>query len=279
MTDADVAETVTVIQPQSGWLPINSRELWHYRELLYFLIVRDLKVKYKQTYIGVAWAILQPLVSTVVFTLFFGRLAKLPSDGLPYEVFALIALIPWTYFATALNYSSVSLVGNANLLSKIYFPRLLLPAGAALAALIDLAIGTAFLGAAMAFYGIAPTWRALWLLPFTGVAVATALGCGLFFASVNVKYRDVQYTIPFLTQVWMFLTPVVYPASLVPESLRWLYGLNPLVAVIEGWRWALADKPFPSAPMMVVSILVAGAMLVGGAYYFRRAEREFADVV
>jgi lipopolysaccharide transport system permease protein len=206
-------------------------------------------------------------------------LARLPSDGLPYEVFALIALVPWTYFATALNFSSVSLVGSAHLLSKIYFPRLLLPAGAALAALIDLAIGAAFLLLAMLYYGIAPSARALWLLPFTGLAVATALGCGLFFASVNVKYRDVQYTIPFLTQIWLFLTPVVYPSSLVPDSLRWLYGLNPMVAVIEGWRWALADKPFPSVPMMIISVLVSGALLVGGAYYFRAAEREFADVV
>ena len=272
-------ETTTIIQPKTGWSSIDFRELWDFRELLGFLVVRDIKVKYKQTFIGIAWAVLQPLVTMVIFTIFFGRLAKMPSEGLPYEVFSFIALIPWTYFATALTFSSTSLVTNQHILSKIYFPRLMLPAGAVLAALADLLISLVFLFAMLMVYGIFPTPRALWLAPFTLLALITALGCGLWLSAINVKYRDIQYAVPFGIQIWMFVTPVVYPSSLIPDGFKWLYGLNPMVAVIEGYRWALVDKPFPPIGMMTISVMVSLALFVGGLYYFRRMEKDFADVV
>jgi len=273
------AKPVSIIKPSTGWMPIDFRELWRFRELLYFLILRDIKVKYKQTFIGVAWAVLQPLVSMIVFTLFFGRLAGIPSEGMPYPVFSFIGLLPWTYFATALQVGNTSLVGNSQLLSKIYFPRLLLPSSAVFAALLDLLISMAFLFILLAWYGIHPTGRIVWLLFFILISALTALGVVLWLSAVNVKYRDVQYAVPFLVQIWFFMTPVVYPSSLVPESIRFLYGLNPMVAVVEGFRWAIVDKEFPSIVMVIISVLVSLMLLVSGAYYFRRMESEFADVV
>ena len=247
------ADTVTVVKAPSGWSSLGVRDLLAYRELLFFLVWRDVKVKYKQ--------------------------AKIPSEGLPYPVFSFIGLLPWTYFAGALASASTSLVTNAHLVSKIYFPRLLLPASACLAGLIDLLISMCFLAVILLWYGVYPSGRVIWLVPFTLLALCTALGVSLWLSTINIRYRDVQYAVPFLIQIWLFLTPVVYPASMVPASVRFLYGLNPMVAVVEGFRWALADKPFPSIPMMVISIAMSLALLVGGAYYFRRWEWEFADVV
>lgn len=273
------SSSITVIKPASGWSPINFQELWVFREILLFLVVRDIKVKYKQTYLGIAWAILQPIANMIVFTLFFGKLAKIPSDGLPYPVFTFTALLPWTYFQTAVNFSSTSLVANQQLISKIYFPRLLLPASSTVAALVDLFISSLFLFVLMGYYGLYPTIHIVWVPLFILLALIAALGVGLWLSSINVKYRDVQYTIPFLVQLWLFLTPVVYPASMIPEKYKVLYGLNPMVAVIEGFRWAIVDKPFPQTSMMICSICVSLILLISGAYYFKRTERYFADVV
>jgi len=270
---------VTVIQPRHGLAGIDFGELWRYRELLGFFVARDIKVKYKQTYIGVAWAVLQPLITMIVFTLFFGRLAKMPSEGLPYPVFSFIGLLPWTYFATALQFSSTSLVANSQMVKKIYFPRALLPASSAVAALLDLAIAMVFLVVLLAWYGMVPSGRIVWLPFFILLAFITALGCGLWLAAINVKYRDVQFTMPFLIQIWLFVTPVVYPSSIVPANLRFILGLNPMAAVVEGFRWALANSPFPPAGMMAASVAVSLLALVGGAVYFHTMEKEFADVV
>jgi lipopolysaccharide transport system permease protein len=273
-------DRVTVIQPQTGWLPIDFAELWSHRGLLGFLVLRDLKVKYKQTALGVAWAFLQPLVKMAIFTLFFGRLAKVPSEGVPYAVFSFAALLPWTYFDTALSFSSTSLVANAPLLSKVYLPRLMLPTAAAIAPLADFAISLLLLFVLLPLYHVPLTWRLVWALPFIALTAVTALGCGLWLSAINVKYRDVQYTVPFLMQIWLFLTPVVYPSGLVPPAYRVLYGLNPMVAAVEGFRWAaLPGTAFPSAPMMAVSLVVSLSLLIGGAHFFTRLEREFADVV
>ena len=269
-----------VIKPAKGWLAIDLGELWSFRELLVFLVIRDIKVKYKQTFLGIAWAILQPLAYTIVFSLFFGRLAKIPSEGQPYGLFSFTALLLWTYFQTALSFSSTSLVTNQQLVSKIYFPRLLLPASASIAALVDLLVSLGFFVLVLLYYDIAPTTRMFWAVPFVFLALTTALGVGMWLSAINVKYRDVQYTVPFLIQLWLFVSPVVYPSSMVPEGLRILYGLNPMVAVLEGFKWAiLPGMPFPSIPMMVISILIIVAVFVGGAFYFRKMENEFADVV
>lgn len=273
------SSSITVIKPATGWSPIDFKELWAFREILLFLVSRDIKVKYKQTYLGIAWAILQPVANMIVFTLFFGRLAKIPSDGLPYPVFTFTALLPWTYFQTAVNFSSTCLVSNQQLISKIYFPRLLLPVSSSLAALVDLLISSLFLFIIMGYYGIYPSAHLLYVPLFIVLALISALGVGLWLSSINVKYRDVQYTIPFLVQMWLFLTPVVYPASMIPDKYKVLYGLNPMVAVIEGFRWALVDKPFPQTSMMICSISISLVLLISGAYFFKRTERIFADVV
>ena len=273
-------QPTTVISPAKSWVPLNLRELWQYRELLGFLVARDIKVKYKQTFLGIAWAVLQPFAYTLVFTLFFGRLAQVPSEGQPYALFSFTAMVLWTYFQTALNFSSTSLVTNAHLVSKIYFPRLLLPASASMAGLIDLLVSMVFLVPILIYYDVALTSRMFLAVPFILLALITALGVGMWLSAINIKYRDVQYTIPFLTQLWLFVSPVVYPSSMVPEKWRMLYGLNPMVAVIEGFKWAiLPDMPFPSPDMMKISILISVAIFIGGMFYFRRLEKEFADVV
>lgn len=268
-----------VIRPSRGWVPLRLAAIWEYRELLYFLIWRDIKVRYKQTVLGAAWAIIQPFLTMVVFSIFFGQLAKIPSDGLPYPIFAYCALLPWQLFSHALIESGNSLVGNQNLITKVYFPRLVIPLAAVLAGLVDFAIAFLVLLGMMAYYGIVPTAAVLTLPLFLLLSLLTALGAGLWLSALNVQYRDVRYTIPFLTQLWLFATPVVYPASLVPEPWRILFGLNPMTGVVEGFRWALLGTAHAPGFMSAVSIAVVLALLVGGLYYFRRMERTFADVV
>ncbi|HUF34952.1 MAG TPA: ABC transporter permease [Gemmatimonadales bacterium] len=267
-----------VIQPSSGWVPLRLGELWAYRELLYFLVWRDIKVRYKQTALGAAWAVIQPFFTMIVFSVFFGRLAKLPSDGLPYPVFTYCALVPWTYFATALTMSSNSLVDHARLITKVYFPRLLVPAASVLAGLVDLGIASVVLVAMLLYYGIAPTAAVVLLPVFVLLAAATAFAVGLWLSALNVQYRDVRYTISFLVQFWLFVTPVAYSSSLVPERWRALYGLNPMTGVVEGFRWALLGKAEPPGAMLLVSAGSVAVLLLGGLYYFRRMERRFADV-
>jgi lipopolysaccharide transport system permease protein len=266
------------IDPPSGWTSIGFRELWAYRELLYFLTLRDVKVRYKQTALGAAWAIIQPLFMMLVFSLFFGRLAKLPSDGIPYPVFTFCALLPWQLFAHALTESSNSLVANERLITKVYFPRLVVPLSAVLGGLVDFAVAFVILLVMMFYYGIVPTWAIVTLPAFILLAIMTALGVGLWLSALNVKYRDVRYTINFMIQFWLFATPVAYSSSIVPERWRALYGLNPMAGVVDGFRWALLGKQPPGA-MLAVSCGVVIAILIGGLYYFRRMEQEFADVV
>ena len=268
-----------VIKPSRGWASLQLRALWEYRELLYFLTWRDIKVRYKQTVLGAAWAIIQPLFAMVVFSIFFGRLAKVPSDGLPYPIFAYCALLPWQLFAHSLGEAANSLVGSQSLITKVYFPRLVIPISAVLAGVVDFAIAFVVLLGMILYYGIAPTAAVMTLPLFVLLAVATALTAGFWLSALNVQYRDVRYTIPFLTQFWLFASPVVYPSSLVPEQWRVLYGLNPMAGVIEGFRWALLGKGSGPGPMLVVSVLVTVVLLVSGAYYFRRMEKTFADIV
>ena len=270
---------VTIIRPSRGWISINLRELWAYRGLLYFLTWRDIKVRYKQTVLGAAWAIIQPFFTMVVFSLFFGRLAGVPSEGVPYPIFAYCALLPWNYFAGALDRAGNSLVGSANLITKVYFPRLVIPLSAVLAGLLDFAFAFVVLIGMMLFYGIVPAVAVLTLPFFVLLALLTALGVGLWLSALNVQYRDVRYTIPFLTQFWLFASPVAYPASLVPEQWQALYGLNPMAGVVEGFRWALLGGAQSPGPLLGVSVAVVILLFVGGLFYFRRMEKTFADVV
>lgn len=274
------AETFAVlrIEPSRGWVALRVKELWEYRELLYFLVWRDIKVRYKQTALGAAWAVLQPVLTMLVFTVFFGRLAKVPSDGIPYPVFVYTALLPWQLFAFALTESANSLVGNQNLIKKVYFPRLVVPLGSVLAGLVDFGIAFLVLLALMLYYGIVPSFAILVLPLFLLLAVATALSVGLWLSALNVQFRDVRYTIPFLSQFWMFATPVAYPSRLVPERWRPWYGLNPMAGVVEGFRWALLGKSGSPGPLLWVSGLVVVLLLIGGLAYFRRMESTFADV-
>jgi lipopolysaccharide transport system permease protein len=276
--DAEATQ-VFRIEPAKGWTAVGLRELWQYRELLYFLIWRDVKVRYKQTALGAAWAIIQPLFMMLVFSLFFGRLARVPSDGIPYPVFSFCALLPWQLFAHALTESSNSLVGNQNLITKVYFPRLVIPMAAVLGGVIDFLIAFAILLLLMLYYGIVPGWAILTLPAFLLLGIATALGVGLWLSALNVQYRDVRYTINFLVQFWLFATPVAYPSSLIPEKWRVFYGLNPMAGVVEGFRWALLGKSEPPGMMLWVSVVMVVLILTGGLYYFRRMEQEFADVV
>jgi homopolymeric O-antigen transport system permease protein len=268
-----------VIRPSRGWIALKLGDLWEYRELLYFLVWRDIKVRYKQTALGAAWAIIQPFTSMVVFSLFFGKLAKMPSDGIPYPIFAFSGLVPWTFFANGLAQSANSLVDSANLIKKVYFPRLTIPIANVLSGLVDFSLAFMVLIGMMLWYGIIPTGRILWLPFLLLLAFVTALAVGLWLSVLNVEYRDVKYTIPFLTQFWMFATPIVYPSTLLKEPWRTVYGLNPMVGVVEGFRWALLGTKTAPGPMIAVSGVAAIALLVGGAFYFRRMEKTFADVV
>ena len=268
-----------ILEPSSGFVPLNLRDIWKYRELLYFFTWRDVKVRYKQTVLGIAWAVIQPLFMMLIFTIFFGRLAKVPSDGLPYPIFAYTALLPWQLFSRALTDASTSLVVNERLITKVYFPRLLVPASAVLASLVDFGIAFVLLLGMMVFYGIALTPAIATLPLFILFALMTALGVGFWLSALDAQFRDVRYTLPFLTQFWLFVTPVVYPASLVPERWRLLYGLNPMTGVVEGFRWALLGKGGGMEPMLAVSVIAILFTFIGGLYYFRRMERTLADVV
>lgn len=277
MTSANIP--TVWIKPATGVASLELRELWEYRELLYFLTWRDIKVRYKQTVLGAAWAVIQPFFMMLVFSLFFGRLARVPSDGIPYPIFTYCALLPWQLFAHALSESSNSLVANERLITKVYFPRLVVPFSAVLGGLMDFAIAFVILLLMMAYYGIRPTWAIVTLPGFLLLAILTALGVGLWLSALNVKYRDVRYTITFLTQFWMFATPVAYSASLVPARWRPFYGLNPMAGVVEGFRWAMLGKSEGPGAILAVSAAVVVLIFVGGLFYFRRMEAEFADVV
>jgi lipopolysaccharide transport system permease protein len=274
-------ETIRVykIRPPRGWVALDLRELWEYRELLYILIWRDIKVRYKQTAIGVAWVVLQPLLTMAVFSLFFGTLVKVPSDGLPYPLFSLAALIPWQFFSKALTEASISLVMNERVISKAYFPRLLVPTAVVLAGLLDLGIALLILLAIMPFYGVFPSVAILALPLFVLLAILTALGVSFLLSALDVEFRDVRYTLPFLTQLWLFATPVVYPSSVVPERWRVLYGLNPMAGVVEGFRWALLGAAPPDPLLLASSGMTVIVMIVGGLIYFRRMEHTLADVM
>jgi lipopolysaccharide transport system permease protein len=270
---------LTVYEPTHGWLSLKLDELWHYRELLYFLTWRDIKVRYKQTALGVAWAILQPLITMVIFSVIFGNLAKLPSEGIPYPVFSYAALLPWDLFAGALQRAGISLVGNSNLITKVYFPRLVIPISAVVAGLVDFAISFVVLLGLMFFYHITPTWAILTIPLFALLAVLTALAVSLWLSALNVQYRDVQYMIPFLIQAWMYASPVAYSVGLIPSGAwRIIYGLNPLAGVIQGFRWALLGAA-PPGQLIVVSVIIVLILLVSGLFYFKRMERTFADIV
>ncbi len=273
------AVPTVVIEPSEGWVSLKLRELWQYRELLYFLTWRDVQVRYKQTALGVAWAVLQPLLTMLIFSVVFGRLANLPSDGLPYPVFSFAALLPWQLFSGALTRAGTSLVGSANLLTKVYFPRLIIPFSAVAAGLVDFAIAFLVLIVLLAYYGITPGVEILWVPVLVLFALASALAVGLWLSALNVKYRDVQHLIPFLVMAWMYASPVAYSANLVPSGpWRLVYALNPMTGVIQGFRWALTGGPAPGQ-MILVSAVVVIVLLVGGLFYFRRMERVFADVV
>lgn len=268
-----------VIQPPKGWAHLGFAELWQHRDLLYFLTWRDIKVRYTQALIGVGWAVIQPLMMMVIFTVFLGRLAKVPSDGIPYAVFALSGLVPWTYFANALSTATESLITSSNLVSKVYFPRLLMPFAALLSWLPDLAVASVLLVALMLIYGIVPAATVVLLPAFAFFAVLAAASVGTWLSALNVYYRDVRYAVPFVVQLWLFATPVVYPASLVPQQWRPLFGLNPMAGVVEGFRWAMFRGDAPSWALMLVSLGVTLALFFGGIFWFRRMEPRFADVI
>jgi len=274
-------ESVQVIriEPSKGWVALQLKELWAYRELLYFLVWRDVKVRYKQTALGAAWAIIQPVFTMIVFSLFFGRLGKIPSDGLPYPLFSFAALVPWTYFSHGLSQASNSLVGSANLIKKVYFPRLSIPIASVASGLIDFALAFLVLLGMMLYYGIFPGIQLIWLPLLLLLTLITSLGVSLWLSALNVHFRDVRQMIPFLTQLWLFATPIAYPSSLLSEPWRTLYSINPMVGVVEGFRWALLGTDTAPGPMIIVSSLAAVAILVSGTFYFRRLEKTFADVV
>ncbi len=266
------------VRPSKGWVALNLADTWEHRELLYFLTWRDIKIRYKQTALGALWAIIQPLFPMLIFTLFFGRLAKIPSDGIPYSVFVYAGLLPWTYFSSAVGNSAASIVGSSNLITKVYFPRMIIPAAAVLAALLDFAIAFVLLAILIVWHRLPITPAVFMLLPLIAVLSLLALGIGMLSSALTVKYRDLRFALPFLIQVWMFATPVIYPASIVPEKWRWLLALNPVTGVVEGFRSALFGRPFDWG-FLFYSTVFAVAMLVYAAYSFRRMERVFADLI
>lgn len=271
--------TVVRIEAYRGWLALDLPELWAYRELLYFFVWRDIKVRYKQTVIGAAWAILQPLMTMLVFSLFFGRLAKIPSQGLPYPIFYYCALLPWTYFATAMQAATNVVVEQQRVITKVYFPRVILPISSVVSGLLDFVISFVVLICMMFYYRIVPTKAVIWLPFFTLLAVLTALGVGLWLSALNALYRDVRYVLPFLVQFWMFASPVAYPSSLVPAKWRGLYGLNPMTGVIEGFRWALTGHGQPPGALIAASSTAVGLLVLGGLIYYHAVEGKIADVV
>ena len=271
---------VTHIQATQGWASLNLKELWEFRELLYFFVWRDIKVRYKQTVMGASWAILQPLFAMVVFSIVFGKLAKMPSDGIPYPIFSYCALVPWMFFSNGIGSASGSLVGGGNLLKKVYFPRMALPISAVLGGFVDFVLAFFVLFLMMIYFDITPTANVIWIPFLLVLIIMTSLGVSLWLAAMNVQFRDVKYVVGFVIQAWMFATPVVYPASLIESQwLQMLYALNPMVGVIEGFRWAMLGTDTAPGGMIVISFIVSALLLVGGAFYFRRMERTFADVV
>ena len=275
----DAALSPTTIVARRGRTSLDLGAVWTYRELVYFFVWRDVKVRYRQTLLGVLWAVLQPVITMVVFTVVFGHLAGMASDGVPYPLFALAALLPWTFFATGVSQAANSLVGNQNLLKKVYFPRLVIPLSVVLTGLVDLAVAATVLAAMMAYYGVAPGPEALLLLPLVLLALLTTLSLGLWLSALNVRYRDVRYVVPFALQVWLFLTPVAYPSSVVDEPWRSLSALNPMVGVVEGVRWALLGTDTAPGRLVLVSAMTTLVLLVGGIWFFRRVEGTFADVI
>jgi lipopolysaccharide transport system permease protein len=271
-------EPLVVVEPKKSWAWLDLRELWLHRELLYFLAWRDIKVRYKQTALGLAWAIIQPAFTMLVLTLFFGKFAGVPSDGIPYPLFAYAAVLPWIFFSNAVANSSSSIIGNANLITKVYFPRVIIPGAAVVAGIVDFAIAFAVLIGLMFFYGFGLTWRLLMLPVIFLLMVLLALGMGMMLSALNVKYRDIRYVLPFLIQLWMFITPVIYPASIVPEKWRWFMSLNPMTGIIEGIRSSLFALEFKWGEI-VISGIIAGILLVCSGYVFERMESEFADIV
>lgn len=267
-----------IIRPPKKWVPIDFHELWEYRELLYSFVARDVKIRYKQTALGFLWAIIQPLFMMVIFTLFFGGFAKIPSDGVPYPLFSFAALLPWTLFSEGLSRSTSSMVGNAGIMTKVYFPRLIMPISGILSPLVDFFIAFIILILMMAYYGFVPTIAIVLLPLFILLALATSLAIGLWLSALNIKYRDFQYTLPFIIQLGLYASPIVYPSSMIPAQYRILYGLNPMAGVIEGFRWALLGAKPPEA-MLLVSVGVVVVLLIGGLFYFKRMEQYFADVV
>ena len=269
----------SIIKPSHGWAALNLRDLWLYRELIFFMTWRDLKVRYKQTLLGASWAILQPFLTMIVFSVFFGTLAKVPSDGVPYPIFSYTALIPWTLFSKALQDASRSLVANRHMITKVYFPRMILPLSSVMAGLVDFLIAFVVLLGMMWYYKISPTVN-VWVLPlFLLLALITAVGVGLWLSALNVLFRDINYVLPFLTQFWMYLTPVAYPSSMIPTEWQVIYALNPMTGVVEGFRWALLGTGQPPGIMTLVSSIAAVVLLISGMFYFRRMERLFADMV
>jgi lipopolysaccharide transport system permease protein len=267
-----------MIRPSRGWVPINFREIWEYRELLYFLIWREVKVRYKQTIIGFAWAVIQPFMMMIVFSLFFGTLAKIPSLGIPYPLFTYAALLPWTLFADGLSRASDSLISGASMVQKIYCPRLIMPIAGVISPIVDFAVSLVVLIGMMIYFHYAPTIRILMLPVFLILALMTSMGVGFWLSAVNVRYRDIRYVVPFLVQLWLFISPVVYSSTLLPQRFRLFYGLNPMSGVIEGFRWSLLGTS-PPGPLLIVSVVIVLVVLITGVYYFRRTEKSFADVL
>lgn len=267
------------IEPSKGWVSLKLRDLWEFRELLYFLIWRDIKVRYKQSVLGSAWAIIQPFATMVVFSIFFGKLAKMPSDGIPYPIFSYAALVPWAFFANGLNQASNSLVGNSNLIKKIYFPRLAMPIASVLGGFVDFVLAFIMLIGMIIYYGMVPTINVVWLPFFLILAFITSLGASLWLSALYVQFRDVRHVMHFLTQIWLYATPIAYPSSLLSEPWRTLYGINPMAGVVEGFRWALLGTKTAPGPIIIVSALTALMLMLSGVYYFRRMEKTFADVV
>ena len=282
MTELIKHEPTTIyIKPSTGIAALNLRDLWVYRELIYFMIWRDVRVRYKQTMLGAAWAVIQPVLSMLVFTFIFGRVAKLPTDNnIPYPIFSYVALLPWGLFVTALNQASRSLTSNNNMITKIYFPRLVLPLASVLSGLVDFVIAFVILIGMMIYYGVKPSINVLWTLPlFLMLAIITALGVALWLSALNVQYRDVNYALPFLTQFWQFLSPVAYSTKLISEKWQLVYSLNPMAGVVNGFRWALLGTSTGPGPEMAISVAISLLILIGGLFYFRNMEKTFADTI
>jgi lipopolysaccharide transport system permease protein len=268
-----------VLEPSKGLFHVGFATLWEYRELLYFLVWRDIKVRYKQTAIGAIWAVLQPLLTMMIFALIFGRFAKMPSDNVPYPIFAFAGLLPWTYFSQAISRSGMSLVADANLIRKIYFPRLAIPISSVISPLIDFALSFVILLVMMVWYHVRPNWAVLWMPAFLALAFLAALGTSFWLSALNVRYRDVGHAIPFLVQFWMYASPIVYPMSIVPKAWRPFYSLNPIAGVAEGFRWGLLGKQTPDLQGIAIGTVVVFVLLISGLVFFKRMERTFADVV